>query len=319
MKKLKKVFLFVLFQFFFGAMLAPFLIFWGPFSSVKAYAVGAVVTSRHPQFIKLFLSDAQVKQILQAEQQREEVSSTGGLGATQTTNVVDTGGIQIKDIRGRTYRGKVMLIQDPARVQVAVTNAMGESGERVSEMAKRLGAVAAINAGGFNDPNGKGNGGFPMGAVIHAGKVLYDDSNGASQAIIGIDTKGKLIVDTMTTHQAMARGIQEAISFYPSLVQDGRGVVKGDGGWGVGPRTAIGQLADGTIMFVVIDGRQIQSLGATLRDLQQIFLDYGAVTAVNLDGGSSTTLYYDGQIINRPADIFGERYVPTAFVVMPKE
>jgi exopolysaccharide biosynthesis protein len=68
---------------------------------------------------------------------------------------------------------------------------------------------------------------------------------------------------------------------------------------------------------VVIDGRQLQSLGATLRDLQRVFLDYGAVTAANLDGGSSTTMVYNGQVINKPADIFGERYVPTSFVVKP--
>jgi len=316
-KAINKTVLFLVFQLVFGIALAPFLVFWGPFSGIKAFAVGSVVTSRHPQFIKLFLTDAQVKEILQTS---EDGSSTGDSTAeTKTTNIVNTDGITIEDIRGRSFRGKVMLIKDPSRVKIASTSTIGDSGERVSDMAKAANAVGAVNAGGFNDPNGKGNGGYPMGVVMHDGQALFDDSNGTKQEMVGIDSKGKLIFDTLTVEQAKANGIKEAINFFPQIVKDGKGVVTSADNvkWGVAPRTAIGQLSDGTIMFIVIDGRQIQSLGATLRDLQQIFLEHGAVTAVNLDGGSSTTMFYNGKVINKPSDILGERYVPTAFVVKP--
>ena len=85
---------------------------------------------------------------------------------------------------------------------------------------------------------------------------------------------------------------------------------------GVGPRTAIGQRKDGTVLLLVIDGRQPgYSVGATLRDLQNIMYEEGAVIAANLDGGSSSTLYYNGKVINKPADLLGERMIPTAFVV----
>jgi exopolysaccharide biosynthesis protein len=77
-------------------------------------------------------------------------------------------------------------------------------------------------------------------------------------------------------------------------------------------------MADGTVIFVVIDGRQpTWSMGATIQDLMNVFTDYKAVTAVNLDGGSSTDLVFNGKVINRLCDIFGERYIPTAFVVTP--
>jgi exopolysaccharide biosynthesis protein len=75
------------------------------------------------------------------------------------------------------------------------------------------------------------------------------------------------------------------------------------------------QKADGTIMFAVVDGRQKHSVGATLYDIQEIFLQKGAVIAANLDGGSSTVLVHDNKVINSPASEYGERYLSTAFLV----
>jgi len=122
----------------------------------------------------------------------------------------------------------------------------------------------------------------------------------------------------MTASQLKEKNLREVVAFGPNLIVDGKSVVKGDGGWGIAPRTAIGQMADGTVIFVVIDGRQpTWSIGATLRDLMHVFEDYHAVNAVNLDGGSSSELVYNGKVMNRLWNIFGERYIPTAFVVTP--
>ena len=122
----------------------------------------------------------------------------------------------------------------------------------------------------------------------------------------------------MTANQWQAKHIRDAVTFGPNLIVDGKTVISGDGGWGIAPRTGIGQMADGTVIFVVIDGRQpTWSIGATLRDLMNVFDDYHTVNAVNLDGGSSSELVYDGKVMNKLWDIFGERYVPTAFVVTP--
>ena len=88
-------------------------------------------------------------------------------------------------------------------------------------------------------------------------------------------------------------------------------ITEGDGGWGVGPRTAIGQKKDGTVLFLVIDGRQPgYSIGATLRDVQDILFEKGCYIAANLDGGSSSTLYLNGKVVNKPADLLGGTHDP---------
>jgi exopolysaccharide biosynthesis protein len=107
------------------------------------------------------------------------------------------------------------------------------------------------------------------------------------------------------------------VSFAPQFIVNGEGLVKNAAdGWGIAPRTCMAQTEDGTILFAIIDGRQPgHSIGATLYDVQNVFLEHGAVIAANLDGGSSTVLVHDDKIVNRPASEYGERYLPTAWLV----
>jgi exopolysaccharide biosynthesis protein len=86
-------------------------------------------------------------------------------------------------------------------------------------------------------------------------------------------------------------------------------------GGGLNPRTAIGQRADGAVLLLIIDGRQTHSLGASMNDLINEMLDFGAVNAANLDGGGSTVLYYDGAVQNKISSIYGARGIPTAILV----
>jgi exopolysaccharide biosynthesis protein len=110
--------------------------------------------------------------------------------------------------------------------------------------------------------------------------------------------------------------IRDAVSFGPNLIVNGKPMIKsGDGGGGIQPRTAIAQRQDGTVLFLAIDGRQKNSLGATLKDVQNVFLKYGAYNAANLDGGSSSTMILDNQLVNKPSDILGERALPSAFII----
>ena len=85
---------------------------------------------------------------------------------------------------------------------------------------------------------------------------------------------------------------------------------------GVHPRTALGQRSDGAVLLLVIDGRQAISLGATYQDLVDVFLEYGAVNACNLDGGSSTLMWYNGSYVNNCASVVGIRPVPSTFLVL---
>ena len=82
------------------------------------------------------------------------------------------------------------------------------------------------------------------------------------------------------------------------------------------PRSTFGEHKYVTMMFLVIYGRQPgYSIGASLVDVLNSMFEKGAYIAANLDGGSSTTLYYNGNVVNKPADLLGERMIPTAFIV----
>ena len=179
-------------------------------------------------------------------------------------------------------------------------------------MIKNSGAVGGVNAGGFYDPSGGGNGGTPDGIVICDGSLVWGDaSTGCS--VIGFDAEGVLHVGTMTGQSALDAGLVWAVSFGPALVVNGTpssGMASG-----VNPRTAIGQRADGTVLLLVIDGRQVDSLGATFEDLADIMLDFGAVNASNLDGGSSTLMIYNGETLNVCASVYGPRALATAFLI----
>lgn len=121
-----------------------------------------------------------------------------------------------------------------------------------------------------------------------------------------------------TNDELRKNDIVDAVSYGPIVVQNGKGVAPLDASRAA--RTAIGQRGDGTIIFVVTDGRNVHgldNLGATLEDVQNLMLQYGAVTAANLDSGSSATMIYKDNLVNSPSDILGQRTIATSFIVLP--
>jgi len=222
--------------------------------------------------------------------------------------------IELHEVTGNGYRGFMMIVRDPTRIFVATPSAYGGRGLTLMQMVSNTGAVAGINGGGFEDPTGSGTGGIPDGIVICDGRLLWGAGSGSGN-VIGFDANGILHVGTMSPNAAMNLGLQHAVSFGPTLISNG--VPQRMLHSGINPRTAIGQRADGAVLMLVVDGRQVDSLGATLGDLIEIFLDYGAVNAANLDGGSSTLMILNGDILNVSASISGPRPLPTAFLVRP--
>jgi exopolysaccharide biosynthesis protein len=161
---------------------------------------------------------------------------------------------------------------------------------------------------------------MPAGLLIEDSKLVYptkaDDSTVYN--MIGINTDGALVLRHCTSQWALDNGIVSAVSFAPFLVINGEGLIKnGKGGWGIAPRTAIGQRKTGEFLLLVIDGRQIDwSIGCDLDVLQDVMLAEGAYNAAMLDGGSSTAMVYDGGYINKPS-LGHERWINNCFVVMP--
>lgn len=232
-------------------------------------------------------------------------------------------GLYVKAVSGLTWRGYVMLVWDPLRVKLVDTSKQFSCGENVMTMVTNSGAVAGINGGGFQDgANYDSNGGMPAGLLIEDSKLVYpytaDDSTVYN--MIGINTNGALLLRHCTSQWALDNGIVSAVSFSPFLVVNGEGLIKnGTGGWGIAPRTAIGQRKTGEFLFLVIDGRQVDwSIGCDLDVLQQVMLEEGAYNAAMLDGGSSTAMVYDGNYINKPS-LGHERWINNCFVVTESE
>lgn len=244
-----------------------------------------------------------------------EVTSNIEEETSSSDEVTADGGIEIHDVKGGTYNGKMMIISDPTRVFVGIPeNGFGEGkrGMTVYNMIKSYGAVAGTNAGGFEDEGGNGTGGIPDGIVISGGELLWGNYN-TYYSLAGLDKNGLLHVGKMTAKAALERGIVEAASYGPALIINGEPQATYTGG--LNPRTAIGQRADGAILLLVVNGRSVSSLGATLDDLTEIFLEYGAVNATNLDGGSSSIMIYNGEYITSSAYVYGERVVATSILV----
>jgi exopolysaccharide biosynthesis protein len=291
------------------------LIFDGPFTELRKYAVDTLSNTRHAYLLKpmsLFtVSEAEIKQHSQNWIVSKNVQSTK---ATRNYSAVHDSGIQVVTVKTSRFTANIMLIRDPNRIHVAVTKHLGSTGQTVADMVADAHAVAGVNGGSFNDTHFQGTGGIPMGTVVSNGKYLQV---GADSPLIGITGRGQLVCGMYTEGQMRAMGIKEALSFGPILVQNGAGVAPKEGGWD--PRTAIGQKVDGTIIFIVTDGRSLKDgkVGATFQDVQDLMMKYGAYTAANLDGGSSVQMLYNGKLVNHPSDILGARYVATSFIVMP--
>lgn len=227
----------------------------------------------------------------------------------------DGDGIILEEVKGEGYSGYMMVVLDPSRVIVgSVPKSYGARGYTVEEMVLHFDAVAGTNAGGFHDPNGSGNGSIPDTLVVFEGKVYYSNM-GIRAGFVGIDSNHILhVANKITEAEIKEKDIQYGVCFGPVLVANGEPCDVNISG--VNPRTAIGQRSDGAILMLVIDGRQVISMGATMQDLIDIMMDYGAINACNLDGGSSTLMWYDGNYVNNCASVVGIRPVPTAILVL---
>lgn len=322
MKSKKRVLAFLVFQLIFTTITIPFLVFYGPFKEVKIAVVGASWnTLKHHNIARFFLKEEQIKEILSASYAIDPMENGERL---QVLDFSPKGRDKIEyyDVKGTGFKGKLLVIHRPQSIEVGYSSDMPKSGQTTSAIAIRNKAVAAINAGGFFDEEWVGTGGEPMGYIIHNGEIVHNklENNDTRQDTVAFTEKGMLIVGKHSISQLKEYGVKEGVSFGPPLIVNGNPtIMEGDGGWGIAPRTAIGQKRTGEVLFLVIDGRNLTSFGATLKEVQDLLLKFGAVNAANLDGGSSTTMYFNGRVVNKPSDKLGERTVPSVFMIIPGE
>ena len=218
------------------------------------------------------------------------------------------------------FRGKLLKIKDPSRVYVGVAGPLGTPtsyGRQISAMVEEHGAIAAVNANGFVDPNGMGNGGMPVGIVISEGQLCFGDLF-SYYDICGFDNDGKLHVGWMTGQEAMDLGIRDAACFGPCLIKDGIKQDMSSFFGGYNPRTVIGQAEDGTVMILLIEGRMFTSIGLTYPQLVDFCYELGMVNASNMDGGASSVMYYNGEQATIVSTLYGSRDMPNCWLVAPE-
>lgn len=219
-------------------------------------------------------------------------------------------GIMVAEVKGEGFTGNLAFVKNPSNVRIGVATTLGDHGQTVQQIAKNNNAVLAINASGFADPEWRGNGGSVVGLLIANGAV-YNKPIKNGYLNIGFSYDDRLYI-------GLDKGeYRDAVEFIPALIINSVKVTDGSVGFGIQPRTAIGQKEDGTVLLLTVDGRQIgHSLGCTVGDCADILLEYGAVQASNLDGGSSTIMVYKGEVINKPSSTTNAgRLVPDAFIV----
>lgn len=299
----------------------------GPSPAFSDMWIHTISETRRFDFINnLFLSEAEVENALAPKSERAvpvaDVDSAAPVEIVVSSDTSDweVGGHTDDDGDGIIYfefkesgsQCYMLAVKDPKRVFVGFPGFFGGNGLMLEEMVSSTGAIGGINAGGFIDTGGAGSGGFPDGITIIDGvEYSYQPIGGVG----GFDANGIFHVGDFSMDQCRELGLINAVSFEPVLVLNG-GPTYWWGESGSNPRTCIGQRADGTVLMLCVDGRQFFSPGLNYEELAWIMIDHGAVNAINMDGGSSSCIMYDGEIKNNPTNAAGgTRYLPTAWLV----
>ena len=313
------VFFIILFWIFITLLGTVLLFLYGPSNYVRGLFVTTVMETSAAKFLATgFLGEERVNEILSENTLVcfEDTTDTNLIDIPTEENIVkeELDSIVIEDVSGSTFKGKIMIIRDPSRLYVGVTNQLGVSGERTDKMVKREDAIGGVNAGGFLDEGGMGHGGDPLGIVIQHGKIITGGLD-VRHNLIGFDNNNVLVLGNYTGQEALDKGIRDAVSFGPFYIINGEPAKALGTGGGLNPRTVIGQRKDGTVLLLVIDGRQSSSLGATYKDCIEVMVKYEAYNAANLDGGTSSVMVYEDKIINSTFALYGAREVPTSFLI----
>ena len=179
---------FILLMFIFTAVSAPFVVLFGPFNNVKRAVIGAVLQSRHPHYITWLFNDEQLQKIL------------GTVGVVKSQELFkfeakEDASLNLQKIESARYVGYILEIPNPKRIQVATAANIQEKGDTTSNIAKMNDGVAAINGGGFHDPNGTGTGRLPYGFILHDGEYIIGKDVGPDEDVdfVGFSKSGNLI------------------------------------------------------------------------------------------------------------------------------
>ena len=319
---------------FIALVLTITLICHGPSESAKELFATTILETGQLKFLaNVFLSKEELQEIV-------DKNSLQDMDAEVDENLINTDGnkekelIEIHNVSGDGFEGTMMVVNDPAKISLATTYPLSEYGKELGVIVDEAGAIAGVNGGIYYSSGNKG--GRPYGVTVSNGEIQditlgwsglyligFDENN--LLRIISLEGMNKSAVEKMVKEEK----IRDAISFqeessdannhFVKLIINGEKRELSGKGSGQNPRTAIGQRKDGSVLILVTDGRGKNGhLGATASDLIEIMAEYGAVNAANIDGGSSSSLYYNKKYLRTSVTFYytnSSWRLPTAFVV----
>ncbi len=218
-------------------------------------------------------------------------------------------------VQGTGYLGILAIGKDPAQIRCEASSGIGNYGQDIGTICKNSGGLIGITGNGFNDPEGNGNGGDIAGYTMCEGKSygLHYSQRGYKRIELTKDNKFYIT----NASSSVAEDVTDAVEFKPALIVDGRLTVEGYGEHdGINPRAAIGQSSRGEILMLVIEGRLIgRSIGTNVETCANILMRHDAYTAMNLDGGTSAVMWYDGEYVTKCSNANIQcRSLPNAWV-----
>ena len=310
------------------------LICHGPSDSAKELFATTILETGQLKFLaNVFLSKEEIQEIVDKnslQDMQEEID----------TNLINTAVnkekklIEIEKVSGNNFEGTMMIVNDPSKISLATTYPWGEYGKELGVIVDEANAIAGVNGGIYYSSGNKG--GRPYGVTVSNGKIQDISLGLTGLYLIGFDEDNLLRIINLEgmnkdSVQKLVKDekIRDAISFqeeasdknnhFVKLIINGEKRELNGMGSGANPRTAIGQRKDGSVLILVTDGRGKNGhLGATASDLIEIMAEYGAMNAANLDGGSSSSLYYNKEYLMTSVTFYYSNSswrLPTAFVV----
>ncbi|GHT87031.1 exopolysaccharide biosynthesis protein [Spirochaetia bacterium] len=288
-----------------GLIVFLLLLFYGPFEPFRLLWINtAMYSSNFKWLAKLLYSGNYIISVL-------EQNSISTIEKTDTSgiNIMNTDGLYFAEVKGSYYKGFIIRIENPSRLNLVCSN--NNHGKLLENLVQENGALGGINASAYSDNTMKG---IVWGTTIINGIITNRGRNDVLHTIGGINEEYKLVIGRFTNGEIANQNYLWAFEFGPILIINGEKTTLSAYSGGIAPRTAIGQLKNGAVLLVVIDGRQIDSYGATFQDIQEIMFANGAVNSICLDGGSSSTIMYDGKIQNEPSGGKNERLLPNAII-----
>ena len=319
---------------FISLVLTIFLICHGPSEAAKElFAVTILETGQLKFLANIFLSSEEIESIV-AKNSLQEMDSEVDTDLIVTNVDESKELIEIHKVSGNGFEGTMMVINDPSHVSLATTYPWSEYGKTLDKIVEESGAIAGINGGLYQSDANKG--GRPLGITVSNGEILDNNPYMVGLYLIGFDEDNILRIlslegmnATQVANLVKTEKIRDAVAFqeeasdknnhFVKLIINGEKRELNGMGSGANPRTAIGQTADGKMLLLVTDGRGASGhLGATATDLIEIMEKYEAVNAANLDGGSSSSMFYDGEYLQTSVTLYYNNSswrIPTSWLV----